>query len=107
MMGDNWDRVEAIFLAAIELSGAEKQAFLDAACLDDTELRAEVESLLCADAGGDSALLTAVQAEASALLEDAPLIGSRLGAYRVVREIGRGGMGTVYLAVRDDDQYQK
>ena len=57
------------------------------------------------------AISAAVHDEAALLLESGSdrlsLTGQRLGAYRVVREIGHGGMGAVYLATRDDDQYRK
>ncbi|PWU08908.1 MAG: hypothetical protein C5B51_06970 [Terriglobia bacterium] len=104
---DNWERIQEIFLAAAELSGAARSEFLDGACQGDIELRAEVESLLRSDTNGEASLDAAIRSEASSLLEGPPIIGLRLGAYRVVREIGRGGMGTVYLAERDDDVYHK
>ncbi|MGH7629761.1 MAG: protein kinase domain-containing protein, partial [Gemmatimonadales bacterium] len=66
-----------------------------------------VESLLRADRAGDAPLRSAIEVEAASLVEEAPLAGLRLGAYRVIREIGRGGMGAVYLAERDDEQYDR
>jgi serine/threonine protein kinase/tetratricopeptide (TPR) repeat protein len=109
MPADNWDRVEALFLRAADLAPDEQALFLDTMCASDTELRAEVESLLESDRKGGLEIAQAVRSEAAALLDDEsqPLIGARLGPYRVIREIGRGGMGSVYLATRDDDQYQK
>lgn len=104
---DNWERVQEIFLAAADLPEAERAAFLAAACLDDSELKAEVESLLRADTTAGEALTEAIESEASLLLDGSLLVGQRLGAYRIIREIGRGGMGAVYLAERDDDQYHK
>ena len=104
---DNWDRVQEIFLAAADLPAAEQSGFLDTACLGDAGLREEVESLLRADSAGEAPLVAAIEAEAGSLLDEEPIVGLRLGAYRVIRQIGRGGMGAVYLAERDDDQYRK
>src|SRR5262249_17789059 len=81
--------------------------FLDVACHGDAALRKEIESLINADRKKGEALLTAIEREAQSLFSKEGVVGSRIGAYRVVDEIGRGGMGTVYLAVRDEDQYQK
>jgi eukaryotic-like serine/threonine-protein kinase len=90
-----------------DLPPGEQAALLDKECEGDDELRAEVESLLASD-GESSQIISAAIANEAALCVDAPsLAGSRLGSWRIVREIGRGGMGTVYLAVRDDDQFQK
>jgi len=102
-----WEQVENIFLEAADLPRQEQAAFLDHACGDNEGLRREVQSLLDSDRKSGERITRAVEDEAQSLFGLSPIIGSRLGAYRVVREIGRGGMGAVYLAVRDDDQYQK
>ena len=70
-------------------------------------MRRELESLLAADADSDGFLSASVSRAAEVLLEDEDISGSRVGPYRVIREIGRGGMGSVFLAVRDDDEYRK
>jgi len=103
---NQWKQVQQIFLAVVDLSSAERAAALERMCGGDTLLRAEVESLLQADSGGEGQLQTAIQTEAAALVEGSGREGCRVGAYRLVREIGRGGMGTVYLAVRADEQYE-
>lgn len=104
-----WQRVGAIFEAIRSLEGAELKRALDEHCGDDDALRREVETLLAADTDAESWLagLTAragiPNPEAEAAL-NAP--GRRIGAWRLVRQIGRGGMGVVYLAERADGQFQ-
>ena len=109
---ERWKRIEVALDGALELAAPDRAAYLDAACGGDALLRDEVEGLLRAGDAPDGFLdrpatefaapfLAALTGTAEAL---AP---ARIGAYRVVREIGRGGMGIVYLAERDDDQYRK
>jgi eukaryotic-like serine/threonine-protein kinase len=105
--GSNWERVQDIFLTAADLPEAEQAAFLDTACDGDAGLREEVESLLRADREGEGVLASAIETAAESILEEPNIVGIRLGAYRVTSEIGRGGIGAVYLAERDDDQYHK
>src|SRR5271163_2981183 len=107
MPPERWDRVQSVFLSLVDLPPGERAGLLDRECGDDHELRAEVLSLLASDGESSQTIAAAIATEA-ALWGDAPnLAGDRLGSWRVVKEIGRGGMGTVYLAVRDDDQFQK
>ena len=105
--GDNWERVQEIFLEAADLCPSERVPFLDVACGGDAGLRLDVEALLREDAEGVAALDATIQNAAASLLEEPLLTGARLGPYRVIEEIGRGGMGSVYLAERDDDEYRK
>ncbi len=106
MTSDRWQEVKTILERVLEKEPAQRFAFLEAECGDDRELREEVESLLVteAEAGGFLArpLFGPFRDE-----PDGPQEGERLGAYRVLREIGHGGMGSVYLAVRADDAYEK
>ena len=107
MPSDNWDRLQSLFGSAVDLPPDEQERFLDAACGEDLELLADIRSLLASDLKGGEAISSAVGEEASLILDAETPVGSRLGAWKVMKEIGRGGMGTVYLAVRDDDQYRK
>src|SRR5262249_47711552 len=103
----DWQRVQELFLEAIDLPATERVRFLEQCSISDPDVFTEVESLLAADTDSHCPIENAIQDEAASLLESRMLIGERLGIYRIVREIGRGGMGAVYLAVRDDHEYSK
>ena len=104
---DRWNRIEEIFQSALERPSSERSEYIAQACGDDKELLAEIESLLASDAGGDTTFRSMVEADVQKLAQapSSSEIGLRIGPYRLVRELGSGGMGVVYLAVRSDDQY--
>jgi non-specific serine/threonine protein kinase/serine/threonine-protein kinase len=100
-------RCEELFHAALPLAGPERDALLRRSCEDDPAVRTEVERLLAAhDRAGDF-ISSPVIAAPAADQGDTSWAGRLVGPYRVVREIGRGGMGAVYLAERADGQYQQ
>ena len=103
MKAETWQRLKPLFHAALALGPAEREAFLDGACKDE-ELRRQVEVLLAAhDEPGDFLDSPALVGAADAGGREGQLIGP----YQIVRELGHGGMGSVFLAVRADDQYRK
>jgi serine/threonine protein kinase/tetratricopeptide (TPR) repeat protein len=98
MTPDDLAEVQTIFTAAIELPPGERAGFVAARCADRPSLHAEVESLL-ASHGADGVL------DVPAIDAGAGLTGLRVGAFQLVREIGRGGMSIVYLGVRVDGDF--
>lgn len=104
MIDDRWSRIERLFGAALALPAHARAGFLAAEC-PDHELRARLTSLLAAHealetgAGADTGFLETLDPERAAALLHAPEPedGATIGRYRLVRRVGRGGMGVVYL----------
>lgn len=115
MTPDRWQQIEEVFHAALEVDRSERSSFLEARTDGDDELRAEVDKLISQFEDASSFIEQPVYEGAksgflSALLDetdDDPMVDKLLGSHRIEREIGRGGMGAVYEAVRADGEFRR
>ncbi|MBL8191971.1 MAG: serine/threonine protein kinase, partial [Acidobacteria bacterium] len=110
MTPTRWQQIDQLLESALELPADQRAAFLENSCNGDATLRREVEQLLAVDESVED-FLESAPAEAMAEVLDAKLtsslVGSRVGPYQILRELGRGGMGIVCLAERTDQQYRQ
>ncbi len=104
---DRWKTVEAVFQTAADLAPELRPGYLDSACGADSELRCEVESLLQSAGATLGFLADPIQETARELAGKPGLAGHRIGPYEILRELGAGGMGTVFLAARADEHYER
>lgn len=100
-----WIEAKRIFAEAVEHDPSKRAEYVSRACGADSNLYREVVSLLENHDRGNS-FFERPPAAAMAAPAD-PMIGKRIGLYKVLRQIGLGGMGAVYLAERADDQFRK
>lgn len=103
MNPETFARVEALFHRLLELDEAERSRVLEVECADDPGVRREVQRLLASDARAQEG----VERFDVFTVSDDPLLGQRLGAWRVVERIASGGMGVVYRAERADGNYEQ
>jgi eukaryotic-like serine/threonine-protein kinase len=98
---EKWEQMKELFASALAQPPGERSAFLRNACVDEA-LRAELEALLSNYESDQS-----FPEDEPPSNEDAGVAGQKIGPYEVIRQIGVGGMGAVYLAVRADDTFNK
>lgn len=103
----NWQRVEDLFYAALDLGPSDRSAFLDSACGEDRALREEINSLLKSSEQTLGFARDAVFEVAQRQTDGTLPVGTRIGAYQLLRVLGKGGMGTVYLSERADNLYEQ
>src|SRR5206468_2232849 len=102
-MPEQWDQIKEILGSALERSPGERLDFVRQACGGDEALLQEVESLLSRHDAADSLLENSPAAYAFSF-PSGTMIGAEVGAYRILSEIGQGGMAVVYLAERADQE---
>jgi eukaryotic-like serine/threonine-protein kinase len=115
MTPERWKQIRAVFEEAELLHLPERLKYLDHACAGDDELRSEVQSLLQAQSQAGSDFMGRPAADLASDFAQPPTngvavpsrIGSRIGPYQIVAEIGHGGMGEVYRAERIDGQFDQ
>jgi len=110
MTADRWQQVNDLFHAALAVERRRREAYLAEACQDDADLCREVEKLIAAHESAEASMQTAGLREVvQQVLQDGGSlpVGQDFGPYRVVREIGKGGMGRVFLAERVDEEFHR
>jgi serine/threonine protein kinase len=108
----DWQRVRALFAHGVQLPAAARSAWLDEVCADRDDMRAMLQDLLDGDAAHADALERGAAELVARLLRDGASAapersGERFGPYTIVRLLGAGGMGSVYLAQRTDGHFQQ
>ena len=107
MSTNNWDKAKELFEAALELDPSQRASFLAENC-PEASLQQQVEKwLIDYQAAGSFLDKPALHSGGETAETEDPMISRRLGAYKLVRRLGQGGMAAVFLAVRADDEYHK
>ncbi len=103
----NWEQVKEIFSAALELEPGLRTGFVAERCADNDNLRSEVESWLASYAESEDFIETPAFSADQLFSKGTSSAGRRFGNYTIIREIGHGGMGAVFLAERNDGEFDQ
>ena len=108
-MDARWERLDTLFSEALNLTPQERARLLARTPTEDPELARKLEELIRADAQASQFLDPPTREAVRGALEKVQelAVGAQIGPYRVVRTVGVGGMGSVYLARRDDGDYRQ
>src|SRR5258705_1478759 len=101
MKPERWQQIERLYHAALELNPAERAAFLREACAGEDAVRSEIESLLGYQEKAEQFIeAPALELAAKKMAVDQvnSMVGRQLGSYKILSQLGAGGMGEVYLA---------
>ena len=123
MTPERWRQIEDLFQAAADMPAAERPGYVSAQAGEDLSLRSEVEKLLASLDDADEFIESPIWTDSNFLNTKAKrelskaldaeknghddFLGQRIGVYRLLRQIGRGGMGAVYHAERADGEFQQ
>ncbi len=103
----NWHNVKEIFLAALEKDASDRTGFLDEICADDSDLRQEIESLLASHEEIEDFIEKPAFEVGEVFTTGANQTEKHFGNYKIIHEIGAGGMGAVFLAERSDGEFEQ
>ena len=107
MNSERWKRIQDLFEAGSEMNPGERAEYLSEACAGDAGICREVEALIVSSESTGGFLTDAVEAGLAAVAAGGPAEGQRFGPYQILRLLGQGGMGAVYLAIRADDEFRQ